>query len=405
MKLPILLLSATCGATYLMSSCADNIDSYGSSSLPISREVYYIAGQVTDLEGKGIANVEVDVNGKDAKLQGKDVRTDANGYYRLEVKEKKIYKLKFEEDGYIDHTVEVDATDLGDYSSELWVSITLAQPVTFTMTDAEMNIVATPAEVGTTVQPTEDEPYVSMTIPAKVIGGGKKFEVAYFNYPIQPAVSRASQSLYVNVAGLYLKSGHKKYGNPGIILTAAPQTTVFFPSLILATPTTIMGTVPMKEGLYTDTITRPGEWAFLGTTQLTAGTLQSEEILSGSIDNVTATTALKGDTSITCKFQTGWEVTSCTPDTLTDYLTDLIAQLKGSEAGALQQSRTLVLNVPAASMLEVTGSQLSRSNTYAFSLVNRAGEPIEASITINEYIGLGTAYTVVTEQHPGGSEK
>lgn len=405
MKLPILFLSAACGATYLMLSCADNIDSYGSSSLPISKEVYYIAGYVTDNDGKGIANVEVDVNGKDAKLQGKDVRTDANGYYRLEVKEKKNYKLKFEEDGYIDHTIEVDATDLGDYSSELWVSITLAQPVTFTMTDAEMNIIATQDEVGTTIQPAEDETYINMTIPAKVIGGGKKFEVAYFDYPIQPTVSRASQSLYVNVAGIYIKSSHKKYGTPGIILSATPQTPAFFPSLVLATPTTNMGSVEMKEGVYTDTITKPGEWAFLGTTQLTAGSLVSDEILSGTIDNLANTTALKGDTSITCQFQTGWEVASCTPDSLTDYLTVLIADLKGSEAGLYQQSRTLNLNVPAESILEVTGNQLSRTNSYAFSLVNLAGEPIEANITTNEYIGLSTGYTIVTEQHPGDSEK
>ena len=61
---------------------------------PAETEVeYYISGKVADQDGAALANVEVKTNGASAK-------TDAEGKYKLTVKERGTYKLEFALEGY-----------------------------------------------------------------------------------------------------------------------------------------------------------------------------------------------------------------------------------------------------------------------------------------------------------------
>ena len=403
MKLPSFILTAACTSALLGTSCADNINSYDSSVIPIGDEVYYIAGRVTDNVGNPIVNVEVDVDGRDAKYKGRDVKTDTDGYYILEIKEKKAYTLKFEEDGYIDRTIVADASSLGDFYSELWLTVTIAQATTFTMTDADMSIVATAREAGTMQVALYDESSIRLNIPRKVIGAGKKFSVAYFMYPIAPPTTR-SQTIYMTLAGISLRTSAKSFEKPGIELVANPRTTVFFPTLLLSTSATRMGEVALNEVdfNYSDTIQKPGDWAFLAQAEWSAGSPANTTILEKSFNNLASSKPIKGD-SLSCNYQTGWEVEACTPDSLTEYLTTLIANYKGGDPEIYTQSKTLVVNVPAESILSATCMQNFRTDTYAFNLVNTQGESINASIQVTEYTGLSTSFTTTTEQHSGGA--
>lgn len=398
MKLLTPSLAVIGGASWLLASCSDNINSYSSTIAPVDNVVYYISGTVYDNFGNTLRNVDV-------KTDGREVETNAQGIYILPVKKSGNHTITFEEDGYLRQSVQVTVPTNAGIFSEVPLSITLSPISTVEITPSAADttfIVAsnngTLAEAGTDPgnNAPANESAIGLEIPANATD--RKLRVSYYTYPTGVMSAQpGSNEIALGAVNITPDIDSFRDGKTVKINVSNPIPGTYFSNLALINVgrnEKFSAPYNAITNEYATEITHFSDWVFLVPVQTTFS--HGEDIKNIDTDNSGNTQTLRNK-EINYSFTNGWEVTACSNPAMKDALTRLVTNYKGYKAGVTKQNRSEKINVTAGGILRFTYTQNYRTEVYTFNLANNSN----VTLTVKQYLDLTTSFLYVG--HSGGS--
>lgn len=398
MKLLTPSLAVIGGASWLLASCSDNINSYSSTIAPVDEVVYYISGTVYDNFGNTLRNVDV-------KSDGREVETNAQGVYILPVKKSGNHTITFEEEGYLRQSIQVSVPSNAGIFSEVPLSVTLSPISTVEITPSTADttfIVAsnngTLAEAGTNPgnNAPANESAIGLEIPANATD--KKLRVSYYTYPTEVMTAQpGSNEIALGAVNISPDIDSFKDGKKVKINVSNPIPGTYFSNLSLINVgknEKISAPYNAATNEYAAEINHFSDWAFLVPVQTTF--TPGENVKNIDTDNSGNTQTLRNK-EINYSFTNGWEVTACSDPSMQAVLTRLITNYKGFKPGVTTQARTEKVNVTAGGILRFTYTQNYRTEVYTFSFADNKN----VTLTVKQYLDLTTGFLYVG--HSGGS--
>lgn len=404
------LLLAAAGAG--MGSCAisDNEKTPEQVEDPIMSNVqYYIEGMVSD-GNAGVAGVTVSTTGYDA------VTTDANGIFKLIVKEAAEYTIGFSKDGYLSTSATANLEGL-ENRAVVAMTVSMTEKAEAVTVPAETNVIVEPGNLTEVASDSEIDiiSEVGAYIPNEAVEGGT--DVSMTSYVPESSVDKSTVgNVSSPVAAVYVETANgditATVENPVILAVNNPTSTdTRFTEMTVfkvASPATRAdASQSLGEATY-DAATNSyqlvltsgkleGSYEFHVNSTRSLGKETTEVLKEGTVDNSGSFEA-KNDITLAYQARMGWSFNSSVNSELEQLIKNAIAAHEGSES-IFSISHEAKTNIGGKSILYWKAIGKQQKITYTFHL-NTGNYAVE----LTKYTGVNIEYKVVeANQHSGGT--